>query len=213
MNNASGNEGDWLGLFPIDEIPLIFDVIGKAAKGVSKCSEHELEDRITERLFRKIRSLGEYRSAPFKVHPQFYVIAGSENELNGQIDIAFVIQDMDTYFAVEAKRLHVKFPSGKWKSLVSEYVSGNQGMMCFISQKYSKGLGAGAMLGYVYDRKVAKAKGAIAKSIKSNKAKLQLIGSEMLKGSKRIDPSLGVCETVHKIGSDSFVIYHMFIAV
>src|ERR1035441_7926256 len=36
------------------------------------------------------------------------------------------------YFGIESKRLHVSFPSG-WQSLISEYVTGHQGMMCFRS--------------------------------------------------------------------------------
>ena len=49
------------------------------------------------------------------------------------------------YFVIESKRLHVSFASG-WQSLVPEYVAGNQGMMCFINERYARDLESGGML-------------------------------------------------------------------
>lgn len=213
MSEVSTNARHWTGLFPKDNISPIFRMIWAASHKISKKNNHELENHITKRLFRAISSLSEYRSSPYRLHPQFYIISENEPESDGQVDIVFAIQDLNTYFAIEAKRLHVTSESGRYYSLVSEYVSGDQGMMCFINQKYSKGLDSGAMLGYVFDGNLDKARNGIAKSIITNAKKLNLSPPKRLVPSTSVDGSMGVSETIHRIRGKRFTIYHMLVSV
>jgi hypothetical protein len=116
------------------------------------------------------------------------------------------------YFAIEAKRLHVTFKSG-WQSLISEYVTGDEGMMCFIEGRYAKGLASGGMLGYVFDGEVETARSSIGVSIEANHKQLRCCAvprfgpSSVLKGDSRVS------ESAHSRPQGAFTIYHLFLAV
>ena len=91
------------------------------------------------------------------------------------MDLRFLLLDPTKkpppYFAVEGKRLHVSFESG-WKSLIPEYVTHRQGMMCYIDGRYSKGLQFAGMLGYVFDGDVVRAATLISAHLLSHSDKL-----------------------------------------
>ncbi|MHB8809929.1 MAG: hypothetical protein ACYC9M_07920, partial [Desulfobulbaceae bacterium] len=108
-------------------------------------------------------------------------------------------------------RLHVTFPSG-WQSLVSEYVTGDQGMLCFISGRYSGTQQAAAMLGYVFDGDVARARSGIENSVRKNTGLLKLLPPHKLQRSP-ILPGRPVDETRHQLESRPLTIYHLFVSV
>jgi len=116
------------------------------------------------------------------------------------------------YFVLESKRLHVTFQSG-WKSLVSEYVTGHQGMMCFVEERYSRGLESGGMLGYVFDRKVEQARASIAASVDSNRKQLKCSLPSGLTSSSVLKGDFEVSESSHSLPKREFKIYHIFLAV
>ena len=153
------------------------------------------------------------RAAPFVPVREHQIFEKSTQEgHSGRIDINFICLPGDeSYFAIEAKRLHVDFPSG-WKSLVREYVAEEQGMMCFINGKYSRFQRSAAMLGYVFDGNVNKARTGIAASVRKNVVALRLALPHQLQRS-RVVPLDRVDETRHSFDSRQFTIYHLLISV
>lgn len=148
---------------------------------------------------------------PFREHPIFD--DSNKEGQSGRIDINFICPPGDeTYFAIEAKRLHVTFPSGR-QSLVSEYVVGDQGMMCFITGKYSRFQQAAAMLGYVFDGNIVEAGNAIAKSVCKHAVRIKLIKPPHRMQESSILPGKNVTETRHELESRMFTIYHLLVSV
>lgn len=200
-------------LFPTEEIPRILDTILIHAETLKKMHEMEREDSLTNRLYKLLRKDKLFRAAPyfpFREHPIFD--DSNKEGQSGRIDINFICLPGDeTYFAIEAKRLHVTFPSGR-QSLVSEYVAGDQGMMCFITGKYSRFQQAAAMLGYVFDGNVVEAGDAIAKSVCKHAGRIKLDPPHRMQNSS-ILPGKNVTETRHHLDSRIFTIYHLLISV
>ena len=195
---------EWLPLFPDEEIPHILDAIQRCMAGIWKTSEQEHETQITKRLHIKLKADTVLRGRP--VWPDRETAEDDEDTgEEGRLDLRFMLQDPSLkpppYFAVEAKRLHVTFPSG-WQSLVAEYVKGDQGMMCFINGRYSKGLRSGAMLGYVFDGGITRA----SKSI----SKMATTSTEALKLLQQLPEKPGCpWRTIHNLGNRDFVIFHL----
>lgn len=202
-------------LFPAEEIPRILDTVLLHAGTLSKKHETEREDAITNRLYKLLRKDKMFRAAPFfpfREHPIFDDDSSKDGQ-RGRIDINFLCLPGDeTYFAIEAKRLHVAFPSG-WQSLISEYVAGEQGMMCFITGKYSRFQQAAAMLGYVFDGDLTKAKDDIAKSIYRHAGRLKLAVPSHRLQSSSVLPGKDVAETHHLLDTRPFTIYHLLVSV
>ncbi|MCI5129423.1 MAG: hypothetical protein D3920_04270 [Candidatus Electrothrix sp. AW2] len=200
-------------LFPSEEIPRILDLVLFHAGKIRKKHDAEREDVLSDRLFKRLRKDKIFRAAPFvpvREH-QLFDENGKESQ-SGRIDINFIRPPGDeTYFAIEAKRLHVTFSSG-WKSLVSEYVTGSQGMMCFISGKYSPSQQTAAMLGYVFDGDIVRAEDKIAASVRKNAKQLKLMPPHKVHDSS-ISAGNHVKETYHALPSREFVIYHMLVSV
>lgn len=200
----NGDTRAWVPLFPNEEIPHILDAITRCMSGIRKLAPQEHETHITKRLCIKLKADTALRDRP--VWPDREAVDDDEEaNAEGRLDLRFMLQDPalkpPPYFAVEAKRLHVTFPSG-WQSLVPEYVTGDQGMMCFITGRYSKGLKSGAMLGYVFDGDITRAAKSIAKRVAENSKSLRVA---------RDSPkwSLNRWNTFHHAGDREFVIFHL----
>jgi hypothetical protein len=150
--------------------------------------------------------------------PEAYVyddVADEENAI-GRLDFRFLystqIHHPWPYFAIEAKRLHVTFPS-RWDSCVHKYVTDRQGMMCFIEQRYGQGLASGGMLGYVFDGNVEAARTSVAASIEASREKLKTVRPFKLVLSSVLPGDSRVSETIHALAHGDFIIYHLFVAV
>lgn len=203
------SEKECIPLFPIEEIPKIFDLIKRYAPSLKKNDMTELEDLLSDRLYNLIRKDKYIRTSPFTPLREFRVYNDSSENHTGRIDINFICPGgVETYFALEAKRLHVTFDSG-WKSLISEYVTSNQGMMCFITGKYSLNQQVGAMLGYVFDGDLKKAREGISNSISDNNGMLKVVDPKQLVASLVSN----VDQTKHLLESRTFTIYHLLIPV
>lgn len=203
----------WVPLFPDEEIPFILAAILRCSKRLQKLSATEHETKISNRLRKLLIQDAKLRSRPIHLDPEAYVYdegAADESPV-GRLDFRFLYSTQTRhpwpYFAMEAKRLHVIFPSG-WDSCVSQYVTERQGMLCFIEQRYGKGLEYGGMLGYVFDGDIDKARTSVARSIEKNRSKLKtrlphkMVVSSILPGDSR------VYETIHTIEQKRFTIYH-----
>ena len=84
-------------------------------------------------------------------------------------------------------------------------------MMCFVDGRYSKGLASAAMLGYVFDGNVAKARAAVASSIRLNRSKLKTLPPHGLAPCRYA--IAGVGETCHDFDGRIFTLYHILSAV
>ena len=137
----------WIPLFPDEEIPFILAAVLHCSDTLRKKNATEHETRISNRLRKLLIQDGELRLRPIHLDPEVNVYDDAVDEENaiGRLDFRFLYltqtQFPRPYFAIEAKRLHVTFPSG-WKSCVHKYVTDHQGMMCFIEQRYAQGLAA-----------------------------------------------------------------------
>lgn len=204
----NGDAINWIPLFPDEEIPHILGAISRCMSGIQKTSEQEHETQITKRLHLKLKADSALRERP--VWPDRETAEDDEDTgEEGRMDLRFLLQDPvlkpPPYFAVEAKRLHVTFPTG-WQSLVSEYVKGEQGMMCFITSRYSKALCSGAMLGYVFDRDIPRAASSIFDATEKSEKILKLVRSTPKNPCSQ-------WKTLHHLGDREFAIFHLLTEV
>jgi len=208
----------WIPLFPAKEIPVILAAILRCSATLRKKNATEQETRISNRLRKLLIQDVELRKRPIHLDPEAYVYdddAGEENAI-GRLDFRFLYSTQTRhpwpYFAIEAKRLHVTFPS-KWDSCVHKYVTDRQGMMCFIEQRYGQGLTNGGMLGYVFDGNIEAARTSVAASIEASREKLKTVPPFKLVLSSVLPGDSRVSETIHALAHGDFIIYHLFVAV
>jgi hypothetical protein len=178
-----------------------------------------------QRQFVRLRLRFGIARRPVHLDLEAWEIGSKNAELLGRLDLRYLYSTGVLHpwpcFAIEAKRLHVTFPNGAWKSLVSEYVTADtgkpvekeQGMMCFVTGRYSGGLHAGVMLGYVYDGKVDFARDAIHKAIAKHATKLKLAKSQRIRVSTLIPDESRITESIHELPAGNFSIYHLQVAV
>ncbi|MDQ8190248.1 hypothetical protein [Roseibacillus persicicus] len=208
---------DWSPLFPESEIPRILQIVERCASGLKKEHPLELENDICDRLRDLIDQDPEYRdfvNAELQREVPIYDRKAPKQKQLGRGDIQFLhgtgTRKPWPYFLIEAKRLHVDFPSG-WNSLVSKYVSGSQGMMCFIKKRYSRDLASGAMLGFVFDGKTVAARDAIHQLAVKKATKLKSVKPHGLSPG---NVSEAMAEkSLHSISGRTFVLYHLFTGV
>lgn len=208
----------WVPLFPDEEIPFILTAILRCATGLKRERPNELENAISDRLRDFLDQDKELRDRPVEVFREVpvYDRTRPRRKQLGRTDIMFLfstgVRKPWPYFVIESKRLHVTFRSA-WKPCVHKYVTDRQGMMCFIEQRYAKGLANGGMLGYVFDGDVEKARASVGAAIKKHGNKLKcrppfdMVVSAIVPGESRIS------ETIHRLPHGDFTIYHLFVAV
>lgn len=209
----------WVPLFLEDEVPFILALVLRCSGSLRKKHDSEREDKLSNRLRWLIRRDAAFRQSGMKVDrevPVFDDDSDSEEPI-GRIDFRFLSAqrqtDADWHFVIEAKRLHVTFNKSGWQSLISKYVTGHQGMMCFIDRRYARDLTEGAMLGYVFDGEIEKARDAVAASIVANPATLKCAAPPRLVPSCVLTGLSGISETSHALPQGLFTIYHLFVAV
>lgn len=209
---------EWVSLFEEDEVPFILAAVLRCGARLRKKDDNENEGKLSNRLRLFLCRDPAFRDSGIMVDREapIYDNSAEQEDPIGRLDFRFLgrpqRRDTEWYFAIESKRLHVSFPSG-WKSCVSEYVTDHQGMMCFVTQRYSRGLFCAGMLGYVMDGNIKGARNAVAAAIRDNSEQMtrappcELTACTILAGDERIG------ESVHKLEHGRFVIYHIFIAV
>ena len=200
-------------LFPQRHIPVILISILRAGENLRKKTANDLEDWISRRLYWRLIRIYPFRDGPLdiRLQPEIVSVDSDENAPAGKID--FVVScglGAEIYFAIEAKRLRVRSTSGKMDARNDNYV--NDGMMRFVSGQYAPFMKTGAMLGYVYDRDINKARSGVAGYIKSRAKELKLTSPKQLTRAS-ILPDKAIYETRHGQKKRSFLIYHIFLAV
>jgi hypothetical protein len=208
----------WIPLFPEEKIPFILAAVLRSGKLLRKINNNELENSLSERLCEIIVSDPDFRNRPVEIQretPVYDPVRKLGRPL-GRPDLHFIFSTGSAkpwpYFAIEAKRLHVAFASGR-QSLIAEYVTGNQGMMCFVEERYAKGLDSGGMLGYVFDGEIEKARASVFDCIKKNKKKLKCYQTPHFKPSNICLENYQISESVHRLSYCNMTIYHLFISV
>lgn len=204
---------EYVKLFPSDDIPGIVQNIQECCNTLSRIENCERENSLSERLFKKLLRFREYHTGPIEPQIESVVVVSDndESELTGRVDIKFSCgRGVQTYFAVEAKRLFVTYPSGKPASLVTDYI--DDGMMRYVTGQYASKMVAGAMLGYVFDKSVGDTKSALSLAIGKEKTKLKMaINTKWRQSSLSVTPP--VDETQHLLAQGEFTIYHILTEV
>ena len=200
-------------LFPKRHISTVLNSILQAGENLRKKTANDLEDWISRRLYWRLIRIYPFRDGPLdiRLQPEIVSVDSDENAPAGKID--FVVScglGAEIYFAIEAKRLRVRSTNGKMDAGNDDYV--NDGMMRFVSGQYAPFMKTGAMLGYVYDRDIDKARSGVAGYIKGREKELKLTSPKQLTRAS-ILPDKAIYETRHRLKKRSFLIYHIFLAV
>ena len=224
MNHADTPE-QWRQPFPESEVPFILSAVLRCASVLKKQEDCEHENYVTIRLAKLLLRDAVMLARPVQLDLEVWEIDRIKPEVLGRLDLRYIYSTGISHpwpcFAIEAKRLHVTFPKGGWKSLVSEYVTGDtekpdeeeQGMMCFVTGRYSGGLRAGAMVGYVYDADVGRASNGVFDAITKHARKLKLSTSHQITVSDIIPNESRISESIHHLAGGTFTIYHVLFSV
>jgi hypothetical protein len=210
--------GQWISLFPQEEVPHILAAVLRSGARLRKLHPTELENDLSDRLRDQLDRDPGLRDRPVEVFREvpLYDRKRARQKQLGRTDIMFLystgVRKPWPYLVIESKRLHVTFPSG-WQSLISEYVTGRQGMMCFIEGRYARGLAIGGMLGYVFDGEVEKARSTIRASVEANHGVLRCRSEPRFRPSSVLTGDSRVSESIHSLSQGAFTIYHLFVAV
>ncbi|MFH0725600.1 MAG: hypothetical protein V2B19_04485 [Pseudomonadota bacterium] len=201
-------------LFPTKHIPIVLSFLIQAGDTLRKKTDNDREDWITRRLHARLIRIQEFRDGPLdiRLQPEIPAIDLDADTPAGRIDLLVSCGfGHEVYFAVEAKRLRVCSSDGR---IIfhgnSEYVL--DGMMRFVRGQYAPHMEAGAMLGYVFDGKIDKARSNIDKSIRKNAVDLKLAHPGQLVRSP-ILAGMHVDETRHALIARSFTIFHVLFSV
>ncbi len=210
-----GNIGAYKRLFPAKHIPTILLLIVEAGSSLRKKTEHEREDHLTRRLYKQLIKAPVFRNGPLDIVLQPEIpLTGQDVDASsfGRIDLLVsCARGHEVYFAIEAKRLRFySAGGGKLYSGAGEYI--REGMMRFVTGKYAPYMEESAMLGYVFDGELDKARSDVDKSIRNNATALRLASPGCLARSS-ILPEAGLDETKHDLPERSFAIYHIFVPV
>ena len=209
---------EWIPLFPEGEIPFILIAVHQSGSRLKKRHATEMENHLTDRLRDELDRDPGLRARPVEFFREvaIYDRKRARQKPLGRTDLMFLYSTGARkpwpYFVIESKRLHVRFPSG-WQSLISEYVTGHQGMMCFIEGRYASGLASGGMLGYVFDGDIEKARSSVAASIDANHERLSCYAAQRFVPSSVPVRECSVSESVHSLSRGAFTIYHVFLSV
>jgi hypothetical protein len=209
-----GSSGAYAKLFPEGQIPLILSSIIRVGENLHKQTATDHEDWITMKLHRLLIREPLFRDGPIQVDLQPEIVFTSvdlekrtpEGRLDLKVSSGF---GYEVYFAIEAKRLRVSLPSGLFNG-GREYVI--DGMMRFVTGQYAPLMQTGAMLGYVYDGEIQKARADVDKHVKKMEISLKLKGQKSLFPSPILQER-PIDETNHDLGKRQFTIFHLFLGV
>jgi len=210
---AHGDTKRFRRLFPANQIPVVMEAVFQCCDVLKKNSEEDREDTLTQQLHGKLICIHPFRDGPLDISLQSQLVQEQhENGMPvGQPDLRVSCGNgAQVYFVIEAKRLHVLLSGGTRASGASKYV--DEGMMRFVAGLYAPRMTSSAMLGYVFDADVARARRTIAAAVttKGGALKLRADGGMRQSGilsGRRVD------ETLHDFDGRRFVLYHLLVAM
>jgi hypothetical protein len=213
-----GNLDPQFNPFAEDELSEIIRMTAMAWKRMKHPPKSELEDRITFRVAGRIANDPDFAESPYDIIAQFWIL-GLDGQRLGRIDLRFQHRHSKRlYFAFEAKRLHVKYPKGKFSSEYATY-AGPEGMLAFVDETYSKGFAAGGMLGYVMDGRSHDAVAGLRTKIDEKRAELKLSPNtsfDVSEISHAINNSMSgtsLHETSHQLSTHTLRMLHLIVPV
>lgn len=206
----------WSDLFPQEFIPEILELIIASWNSFKKPARLEREVCISEEFVKQIRIEKNSRDdMPFHVWPEVNTL-DTQAEDKGRTDILFAYLGTpkeEVHFVFECKRLRIPYPlPSKFATNNSEYVN-KQGMMCFVTGKYSGSVTNGGMIGYVMDGKIEKAILSVGKLIKNKRSTLKLAKDTGFERSSIMGDLQNIRETRHILSKRKFTMHHVFLAV
>ena len=141
---VSGERRSWVVKFRVTDRKFLRCVARVWRQSIAHMPRSSCEDTITYALVCNVNRDAEARSV-FYCDYQFYTT------VTLHVDMAVIVHnDRSTYLGYECKRLNVTGTDGARRSQAGAYV-GEDGMMCFVTERYSEGLPVGRMMGYVMD--------------------------------------------------------------
>ena len=141
---VSGERRGWVVKFRVTDRKFLRCVARIWRQSVAHMPRSSCEDTITYALVCNVNRDAEARSV-FYCDYQFYTT------VTLHVDMAVIVHnDRSTYLGYECKRLNVTGTDGARRSQAGAYV-GEDGMMCFVTERYAEGLPVGCMMGYVMD--------------------------------------------------------------
>ena len=141
---VSGERRSWVVKFRVTDRKFLRCVARVWRQSIAHMPRSSCEDTITYALVCNVNRDAEARSV-FYCDDQFYTT------VTLHVDMAVIVHnDRSTYLDYERKRLNVTGTDGARRSQAGTYV-GEDGMMCFVTERYSEGLPVGCMMGYVMD--------------------------------------------------------------
>jgi hypothetical protein len=218
LRRSSGTLKPQFNPFKEDYLAEIFTAIAIAWANMSSPKRNEIEDRITFRLAGWLANDPQFEDSPYDFVAQYWLL-GLRGQALGRLDLRIKHRySQRDYFAFEAKRLHVTYPSGKLSTEYATY-SGEDGMMAFVKGQYCKGLPCAGMLGYVMDNESTRAWTGLRNRIDSKRRQLRLT-----KGSQLGKSELSYCisnskqgtllgETTHELTRRRLRLFHLFLPV
>jgi hypothetical protein len=203
-------------LFPEEFIPEILELVITSWKTFRKPDRLAREVPISKAFTKCIRAeKNQYSDLPFHVWCELPTIS-VQTEEDGRVDILFAYIGTpreDIYFAFESKRLRIPYPPPTaLKTNNSDYVS-DQGMMCFVTGKYSRSVANAGMIAYVMDGSTNLAIASLGKLIKTKRTILRLVEDTGLEPSSIKTDCQNVRETTHSLSNKRLTIHHLFLAV
>ena len=141
---VSGERRGWVVKFRVTDRKFLRCVARVWWQAIAHMPRSSCEDTITYALVCNVNRDAEARSV-FYCDYQFYTT------VTLHVDMAVIVHnDRSTYLGYECKRLNVTGTDGARRSQAGAYV-GEDGMMCFVQERYAEGLPVGCMMGYVMD--------------------------------------------------------------
>jgi len=208
---AGNGAGQW---FPDGFVSEIIELLLATWEKLKLRDDVLLEPRITNLLNSALEEEYTRQGKTWYVHPEIKEADPVTGKEVSRTDIRFYHRDIPgqkLYFAWEAKRVHVESHGGT-RGGYSEY-TGIDGMMCFITGKYSGTAPAGGMIGYVMDGKLEKASKGISNAVEAHRAALKLTKNGRYKASKLMPKHPWNGETHHRRKNGPFDMYHVLLSV
>lgn len=201
-------------LFPEEFIPEILELVMTSWRTFKKPNRLACEVPISKEFTKKIRAEKNQRGdLPFHVWYELPTLS-TQTAKGGRVDILFAYiatPQEEIYFAFECKRLRIPYPSGL-DTNNSDYV-GDQGMMCFVTGKYSQSVAHAGMIAYIMDGNTNLAIASLGKLIKTKLTSLRLVEDTGLEPSSIKTDCQNVRETTHILSDKQLKIHHLFLAV
>jgi hypothetical protein len=209
--NVVGSSDEFAPLFPNDFLDDIIGQVFVAWDRIPKPITETLETRITKLLRHQYAYDPIIKQLPFQVRRELTVDDPESGDELGRIDLCLLHgNDEDVYFAFECKRLNVTFDSG-FKTLAPAYV-GEDGIGCFVSQKYSVGQTCGGMIGYVFDGNMEVAMESVEERIKDKATEIALKSSGLNSTTLNVAND-NLRETRHGTANGEIAIFHLFVSM